>query len=141
MKPIAALMISMFAGATTFIFESSGRQAHAAGFRVPEGASWRQDMLAHDPGEPGIDYRLAMITSRLDLTSAQAAKVRPILETEHDRVEAELLNAPLSLTRSRFVAERNEIHSETRRQIDVLLTHDQLELVAEMRSAPVSARS
>jgi hypothetical protein len=39
------------------------------------------------------------------------------------------------------VAERNEIHSETRRQIDVLLTHDQLELVAEMRSAPVSARS
>ena len=135
MKPIAALMISTFAGVTTFVLQAPGRQAHAAGFRVPEGPTWREDMLARDPGETGIDHRLAMITSRLDLTAAQATSARAILDREHNRVEALLLTAPRSLDRDQFVAERNHIRSETRQQIDALLTHEQLELAEEMHPA------
>lgn len=137
MKPITALMISTLAGVTTFVIQGSSRQAHAAAFRVPEGSAWRQDMLASDPGEAGIDHHLAMITSHLDLTIAQASTVRTILDREHNGIEALLLTAPPSLSRDQFMAERNEIRSKTRQQIDVLLDHDQLELAEQMhRAAP-----
>jgi hypothetical protein len=94
-------------------------------------------MLARDPGESGIDDRLAMITSHLDLTIAQASGVRAILDREHNRIEALLLTAPPSLGRDQFLAEQNEIRSKTRQQIDVLLSHEQLELAEQMhRAAP-----
>jgi|KBSMisStandDraft_5_1062788.scaffolds.fasta_scaffold700026_2 Spy/CpxP family protein refolding chaperone len=135
MKPITAIMISMLAGVATFAFEGPGRQAHAAAFQVPTGPNWRQDMLAHDPGETGIDHRVLMITSHLDLTSAQATKVRAILDREHDRIEAALLTAPPSLSRDQFVAERNEVRLATRKEIDALLTPEQHELAEEFRPA------
>jgi hypothetical protein len=135
MKPITALMVSTLAGVTTFVIQGSSRQAHAAAFRVPEGPNWRQDMLARDPGESGIDDRLAMITSHLDLTIAQASGVRAILDREHNRIEALLLTAPPSLGRDQFLAEQNEIRSKTRQQIDVLLSHEQLELAKQMHAA------
>ncbi len=135
MKPITALMISTLAGVTTFVLEGSSPQAHAAAFRVPDGPDWRQDMLARDPGETGIDHHLAMIASRLDLTPAQATRVRAILDREHNRIEALLLTAPASLGRDEFVAERNEIRSKTQQQIHVLLTSEQLELAQAMHAA------
>jgi Spy/CpxP family protein refolding chaperone len=135
MKPITALMISTLAGVTTFLLQAPGRQAHAAAFRVPDGPDWRQDMLGRDPGETGIDRRLAMITSHLDLTTEQAPRVRAILDREHNRIEALLLTAPPSLGRDQFVAERSEIRSQTRQQIDRLLTHEQLELAQAMHPA------
>jgi hypothetical protein len=135
MKPITALTISALAGVTTFVIQGPGRPAHAAAFRVPEGPGWRQAMLAHDPGETGIDRRLAMISSHLDLTADQATGVRAILDREHNRVEALLLTAPQSLGRDKFIAQRNQIRTETRQRIDALLTHEQLELAEAARSA------
>jgi hypothetical protein len=135
MKPITALMISTLAGVSTFVLEGSDPKAHAAAYRVPDGPDWRQDMLARDPGETGIDNRLAKITSHLDLSPSQATRVRAILDREHNRIEALLLTAPLSLRRDQFVADRNEMRSKTRQQIDVLLTNDQLELAQAMHRA------
>jgi hypothetical protein len=97
-------------------------------------------MLGRDPGETGIDRRLAMITSHLDLTTEQAPRVRAILDREHNRIEALLLTAPPSLGRDQFVAERGEIRSQTRQQIDRLLTHEQLELAQAMHP-PAPQRS
>jgi hypothetical protein len=135
MKPITALMISTLAGVSTFMLEGSSPQAHAAAFRVPDGPDWRQVMLARDPGETGIDHRLEKITSHLDLSPSQAARVRAILDLEHNRIEAVLLTAPPSLGRDQFVSLRNQIRSKTRQQIDVLLTGEQLELAQAMHRA------
>jgi hypothetical protein len=135
MKPITALMISTLAGVSTFVLEGSDPKAHAAAFRVPDGPDWRQAMLASDPGETGIEHRLEKITSHLDLSPSQATRVRAILVREHNRIEAVLLTAPPSLRRDQFVAERNEMRSKTRQQIDVLLTNDQLELAQAMHRA------
>ena len=109
-------------------------QAQAAAFVVPKGSDWRRQMLEDDPGSGAVDRTLSRLTDHLGLTADQATKVRPLLQQRHERVLALLLTAPPSLTRDQFVAQRRQITAEMHQQIGALLTHDQRELAAEMRS-------
>jgi len=107
-------------------------QAHAAAFVVPQGPNWRQQMIARDPGGSIVDHVAARLTSKLDLSADQIGRIRPLLEQQHERILALLLTAPQSLTRDQFLAARRGIAERTHRQLDALLTPDQLELMRNL---------
>jgi hypothetical protein len=134
MKPINAILLAALAGFTTFIVQNDIFQArvHAAPFVVPTGSNWREQMLNRYPGGPKVDHIVARMSDRLSLTNEQAAKARLILQRHHDQVLALLVAAPKSMTRAQFVAEERQAWDQTRKQIDALLTRDQLELVQEL---------
>jgi hypothetical protein len=131
MKPFNALVVAMLGGLATFGVQSVyfPPQAHAAAFVVPQGADWRQQMIARDPGGSNADHVTAHLTSKLDLSADQIARVRPLLEQKRERILALLLTAPQSMTRDQFLAARHEIAERTHRRVDALLTPDQLELM------------
>jgi hypothetical protein len=72
------------------------------------------------------------MSDRLDLTTAQAAQAQAILQRHHDRILALLVAAPKSMTRAQFVAEERQAWTETRKQLDAMLTPEQRELVQEL---------
>ena len=133
MKPIAALMIAVLAGTATFQLQSGFEpQAHAAGFRVPTGPDWREQMIERDPGAAGVDRALDRLTHRLDLSAGQASKARQLLEQRHERILALLVAGPASLTLAQFMADRQKINAEMHDRVDALLTGDQLELANQL---------
>lgn len=134
MKPINALLLALLAGVTTFVVQNDVFQARvqAAPFVVPTGAAWREQMLDRYPGGRKVDHIVARMSDRLDLTTEQAAKVRAILQRHHDRILALLVAAPKSMTRAQFMIEEHQAWTETRKQLDAMLTPDQLELVQEL---------
>jgi hypothetical protein len=136
MKPINAFIVAMAGGAATFAAQTAyfPPQAHAATFLVPKGSDWRRQMLENDPGSGVVQRTLSRLTDSLGLTADQATRVRPLLEQRHERVLALLLSAPPSLTRDEFLAKRGQITAEMHQQINVLLTANQRELVAERRT-------
>lgn len=140
MKPINALVLSLLAGIATFAAQHSlfPPKLHAASYVVPNGPGWRQQMLAQDRGEVGVDHTLSRLADRLDLSPEQTSKFRPILHQEHERILALLLTAPRTLSRDQFVAEQREIKASAHHQLDQLLTPEQLELVKE-RHGPLTS--
>jgi hypothetical protein len=135
MKPINALIVAVLGGLATFAVQNAyfPPQAHAAAFAVPSGQDWRRQMLEHDPGSAVVDKMLSRLTAKLDLSAEQADKIRPLLQQRHERILALLLTAPPSLTRDQFVATRRAVSARTRKQVDTLLTENQLELAKELR--------
>ena len=133
MKPIAALVVAVLAGVATFQFQSGLEpQAHAAGFRVPTGPDWREQMIERDPGAAGVDGALGRLTRRLELSAVQASRARQLLEQRHERILTLLLTGPASLTPDQFMAERQKINAEMHNRVDALLTGDQLELANQL---------
>ena len=134
MRPFNALLLALLAGAITFVVQNDVFQARvqAAPFLVPTGTNWREQMLDRYPGGPKVDHIVARMTDRLDLTTEQAARARAILRRHHDQVLALLLAAPRSMTRAQFVLEEHQAWAQTRKQLDALLTPDQLELVQDL---------
>jgi hypothetical protein len=137
MKTFNALVVAMLGGLATFGVQSVyfPPQAHAAAFVVPQDPDWRQQMIARDPGGSIVDHMTARLTSKLDLSADQIGRVRPLLEQQHERILALLLTAPQSLTRDQFLAARHGIAERTHRQVDALLTPDQLELMRNLHSS------
>jgi hypothetical protein len=140
MKPITALILSLVAGISTFAAEHYffPAQLHAAPFVVPQTPDWRQQMIDHDPGGAVVDHVLAHLTDRLELTEAQTQKTRPLLERQHERILSLLLNGPTSLSRGQFMTQRKRIKVDTRRQLDALLTPEQLAIAKDLHPHPVS---
>ncbi len=133
MKPISALFLSVLAAMATFAAQHSlfPPKLHAAPYVVPQGPGWRQQMLAQDRGEVGVDQAMSRLAARLDLSPDQTNKFRPILHQEHERILALLLTAPPSLSRGEFVSDEHRIVDSAHRQLDALLSPEQLELVKE----------
>jgi Spy/CpxP family protein refolding chaperone len=108
---------------------------------VPKSADWRQQLIDRDPGGAIVDRELQRMTDRLDLTADQAAKLRPMLDRQHERILAVLLTAPASLTRDQFLVERHAIRDQMHREIDALLTPEQVEIAKELRRPTTSTAS
>lgn len=140
MRPINALVLSLLAGIATFAAQHSlfPPKLHAAPYVVPKGPGWREQMLAQDHGEVGVDHALSRLADRLDLSTEQTSKFRPILHQEHERILALLLTAPRTLSRDQFVAQQHEIAASAHHQLDQLLTPEQLELVKQRHGAVTS---
>jgi hypothetical protein len=135
MKALSAFLLSLAAGIATFGIQQYYFPArlHAAPFTVPKGADWRQEMIEQYPGGPKVDHVLARLTVKLDLSPEQAAKFRPILESQRERILSLLLTAPASMTRDQFVLREQEIWTSSHKQLDALLTPDQLAIVKELK--------
>lgn len=134
MKAINAILLAALAGVTTFIVQNDILQArvHAAPFVVPTGSNWREQMLDRYPGGAKVDHIVTRMSDRLSLTTDQAAKARAILQRHHDRILALLVSGPKSMTRTQFMAEERRAWTQTREQLDSMLTPDQRELVQEL---------
>jgi Spy/CpxP family protein refolding chaperone len=133
-KPINALVLSLFAGTATFAAQHYffPPRLHAAPFVVPDGPNWRQQMIDRYPGGTKVDHVLARFTDRLDLSPDQAEQVRPILQRHHDRVLALLVAGPSSMTRDQFLTKEHQIWAETRAQLDAVLTPEQSVLITQL---------
>lgn len=141
MKPINALVLSLFAGTATFAAQHYlfPPRLHAAPFVVPSGPNWRQQMIDNYPGGTKVDHILARFSDRLDLSGDQASQVRPILQRHHDRVLALLITGPSSMTRDQFLTKEREIWADTRAQLDRVLTPDQSALIKQLAPPRTSA--
>ena len=135
MKTFNVLVLPVLAGLATFMAQSyfAPPQLHAAPFAVPATADWRQQMLASDPGGAIIDRKLAQLSDRLDLTSEQRAKLRPLLTAQHDQILALLVAGPANLTRGEFISQRQAIRDRTHQGLRAMLTPDQQQLYTYLR--------
>jgi len=138
MKLINTFAIAILAGVATFItqHEVFPARAHAASFVVPMGADWREQMLDRYPGGRKVDRVVARLSDRLDLSTQQTTEARAILEQHHERMLALLVASPSTMTRDQFVVQERALWVDTRRQLDAVLTPEQLALVRELGPAP-----
>jgi Spy/CpxP family protein refolding chaperone len=80
-------------------------------------------------GPPGAAHRLERLATLLDLTDAQKAQVKTILESEHAKMRAQFQAAQASGTKPTFEqmhAAREQLKAETVQQLTPVLTATQL---------------
>jgi Spy/CpxP family protein refolding chaperone len=78
------------------------------------------------------DQKLQMMTSQLNLTTDQQAKIKPILESESQQMQA--LHQDSSLSREDRMSKMQQIRQGTNEQIKPILTSDQQQKFSEMMS-------
>ena len=81
------------------------------------------------PGPPNAEHQLDRLTTLLELTDAQKAQVKTILEAEHAKMKAKFQTAQASGTKPTFEemrATRQQLHTETVQQLTPVLTPSQL---------------
>jgi Spy/CpxP family protein refolding chaperone len=83
----------------------------------------------HEPANGGGGRQLERLTTLLDLTDAQKARVKTILEAEHAKMRAQFESAQASGTKPSFEqmrAAREQMRAETVQQLTPVLTPAQL---------------
>jgi periplasmic protein CpxP/Spy len=82
-------------------------------------------------GPRSINREMAHLTRDLQLTPAQQAEILPILQQQHDSIQA-LFAANPTASRQDLAPQIHAISAETHRQIEALLTPTQQQLAQEM---------
>jgi Spy/CpxP family protein refolding chaperone len=83
----------------------------------------------HAPGRPDAAHQLDRLTTLLDLTDAQKAQVKTILEAEHAKMRAQFQAAQAAGTKPSFEemrAARQQSRADTVQQLTPVLTASQL---------------
>ncbi len=102
-------------------------------------SAWAQGQMA--PGQGGgqmghgpmsADQRLQMLTKRLNLTADQQEKIKPMLESESQQMQA--LHQDTSLSQADRMSKMKQIRQGTNEQIKSTLTSDQQQKFVEMMS-------
>ena len=96
----------------------------------PTGGGPGGGQMGHGPMSP--DQKLQMMTSQLNLTTDQQAKIKPILESESQQMQA--LHQDSSLSREDRMSKMQQIRQGTNEQIKPILTSDQQQKFSEMMS-------
>jgi Spy/CpxP family protein refolding chaperone len=81
------------------------------------------------PGPPNAEHQLDRLTTLLELTDAQKARVKTILDAQHAKMKAQFQTAQASGTKPTFEemqAARQQLHAETVQQLTPVLTQSQL---------------
>ena len=81
-------------------------------------------------GPMSSDQKLQMLTQQLSLTNDQQAKIKPILESESQQMQA--LHQDSSLSREDRMSKMQQIRQGTNDQIKPILTSDQQQKFQEM---------
>jgi hypothetical protein len=133
MRPINAMILAMLGSVATFgaEYELFPPRLHAAPFTVPNTPDWRRQAIDSYPGGTKIDHLVARLSDRLELSAAQASQFRALLEHQREQTLALLVAGPSNLTRTEFITRRHQMWAKTRKQIDALLTPDQVEILRE----------
>ena len=79
----------------------------------------------------GPDQQLARLSERLNLTDAQKAKIKPLLEEQHKQMMA--LRQDTSMTREERMAKFQQIHKQTFEKIHPILTSEQQKQLHQMQ--------
>jgi Spy/CpxP family protein refolding chaperone len=93
------------------------------------GVALAQSPPDHPPGPPNPGYQLDRLTTLLDLTEAQRAQVKTILEAEHAKMKAQFQAARASGTKPSFDemhTAREQAKADTLQQLTPVLTASQL---------------
>jgi len=135
MKPISALILATIGGFATFAAQNElfPPRLHAAPFAIPNTPDWRRQAIDSYPGGTKIDHIVARLTDRLDLSAVQAMQFRALLNRQREQTLALLVAGPRNLTRDEFIARRHEMWVTTRKQLDSLLSTDQLAIFSELQ--------
>jgi hypothetical protein len=110
-----------------------------------------RQQLQHIHTPQSIDQELARLTKDMELTPKQQQQVRPLVEEQHNRIQA-LLDKNPTASRQKLGPQIHAISDDTHRKIHALLTDHQKELEKAMqrrehnggenrRSAPPAAAS
>jgi len=75
---------------------------------------------------------MQMLSQKLNLTADQQAKLKPILEQQHQQMRA--LKTDTSLTPEQKQAKMKELHESTHNQINSILTPEQQQQFAQLRA-------
>ena len=81
-------------------------------------------------GPMSVDQRLQMLTKRLNLTADQQEKIKPMLESESQQMQA--LHQDSSLSREDRMSKMQQIRQSTNDQIKGVLNSDQQQKFQEM---------
>ena len=135
MKPISALILATIGGVATFAAQNElfPPRLHAAPFAIPNTPDWRSQAIDSYPGGTKIDHIVARLSERLDLTTDQAKQFRTLLDRQREETLALLVAGPPNLSRDQFIARRHQMWIATRKQLDSLLSTDQLAIFSELR--------
>ena len=85
----------------------------------------------HQHGMPSADDQLKHLTKKLNLSDDQQAKLKPILEDQHNQMEQ--LRADNSTSREDRWKKMHEIHENSDNQIKSVLNEDQQKKFDQMR--------
>jgi len=96
----------------------------------PMGGGQGGGQMGHGPMSP--DQKLQMLTQQLSLTTDQQAKIKPLLESESQQMQA--LHQDSSLSREDRMSKMQQIRQGTNDQIKPILTSDQQQKFQEMMS-------
>ena len=134
MKPISALILATIGGIATFAAQNEllPARVHAAPFVVPNTPDWRRQAIDSYPGGAKIDHIVARLSDRLDLSADQAKHFRALLDRHREETLALLVAGPPNLSRDQFIARRHQMWVATRKQLDALLSTDQLTIFSEL---------
>lgn len=103
----------------------------------------RSRTRGNTPGTPPVEFtpekRLARISERLTLTKEQQAQIKPILESEYEKLKE--LPANDAYNREQRRARLQEITGETHSKIMPLLTPDQQKLYKQTRESIIDKRA
>ena len=94
------------------------------------GAGQEGGQMGHGPMSP--DQRLQMMTKKLNLSSDQQEKIKPILENESQQMQS--LHQDSSLSQEDRVSKMRQIRQSTNEQIKPILNSDQQQKFTEMMS-------
>lgn len=88
----------------------------------------------HVAGVPSVDGHLKMLSEKLDLSTDQQAKARPILQEMHDRMQK--LANDTSLTDDERMAGQKPIRAKADKKMRAFLTDDQKKKLDELETEP-----
>ena len=82
-----------------------------------------------------VEHRLSAMQKRLNLTSDQVDKIRPILQEEHQKIESlrEQNQNAGSTDRSSFMSGMHQIRQDSMKRIEAVLTPDQATKMHQMQ--------
>ncbi len=101
------------------------------GIKMLSGAPLPQYRGQRMRGPMTPEQQLARMTKQLHLTNEQQAKIKPILEEQHQQMMA--LRQDTSMSREERFAKFREIHRQTYKKIHPILTADQQKKMDEMQ--------
>lgn len=131
-KKIAILVLSFavlvtLAGLQSVAQSSADQAASQASQAAQESASQAADTSARVK----VQERLQHLSSELNLTEDQKAKIRPILQNEVSQIKT--VHADTSMSAGDKEARIKDIHTSAKSQINEILTPDQQKKLAAMR--------
>jgi len=81
-----------------------------------------------------VEKRVAQMQQRLNLSSDQAGRIRSILQTENDKIRDLRSNQNRSTDRSAATKEMQQIRQDSTKQIESVLTPEQLDKFHQQRN-------